>query len=72
MAKIRVWLLADKCLACGACSSLYPDLFELNAYHVGQMKTITQGQIIEDEVLIAKLKEAAAVCSSGAIVINEL
>jgi len=63
MVKIRV---TEKCIGCGACIAIAPEIFEFNE------KGFSQAKISEtnDRKLIEKAKEAAEACPAGAIEIE--
>lgn len=65
MAKISVD--KEKCIACGACVAMAPEIFELGSDGKSQVK-ITE---VTDDNLIQKAKEAKEACPTGAIAIKE-
>jgi len=65
--KIKVWVDKNKCIACGACVAIAPEIFEFGSDGKSQSKF----NEIEDENLIQKAKEAKEVCPTGAINIEE-
>ncbi|MBN2454871.1 ferredoxin [Candidatus Woesearchaeota archaeon] len=56
----------EKCIGCGACAAVAPDLFEMTA----EGKAAAKKEEISDAEL-GKAKEASAGCPVGAIKIDE-
>jgi ferredoxin len=64
MAKVRVD--KEKCVGCGACVALAPEVFELDSSNKSSVKV----EDVEGE-LLEKVKEAKEACPVGAIEIEE-
>ncbi|MEM5829975.1 MAG: ferredoxin [Candidatus Aenigmatarchaeota archaeon] len=64
MAKIRV---NEKCIGCGACIAIAPEIFEFNKDGFSYAKISETN----DKKLIGKAKEAAEACPVGAIEVEE-
>ncbi|MFH7903847.1 MAG: ferredoxin [Candidatus Aenigmatarchaeota archaeon] len=64
MVKIRV---NEKCIGCGACVAIAPEIFEFNkdGFSVAKISETN------DKKLVEKAKEAAEACPTGAIEIKE-
>jgi len=60
MVKIRV---TEKCIGCGACVAIAPEIFEFNEKGFSRAKVSET----DDKKLIEKAKEAAEACPAGAI-----
>ncbi|HIP66848.1 MAG TPA: ferredoxin [Candidatus Nanopusillus sp.] len=67
MVKIVVSVDKEKCIACGACVAIAPEIFEFESDGKSQTK-ITK---ISDGDLIQKVKEAKDACPTGAIITEE-
>ena len=67
MVKIVVFVDKEKCIACGACIAIAPEIFEFGPDGKSQAK-VTE---ITDNNLIQKAKEAKEACPTGAINVKE-
>jgi len=65
---IKVRVDKEKCIACGACIAIAPEIFEFGEDGKSQAKM----EIIRDNNLIEKVKEAEETCPTGAIIIEEI
>ena len=64
---IRVRVDKDKCIACGACVAIAPEIFEFAEDGKSEAKI----EVIEEPNLIEKAKEARDACPTGAIIVEE-
>ena len=60
---MKVKVNSDACIGCGACTTIAPDVFEINDEGISEAKV---NEVMEDEVDNAK--EAIESCPTGAIV----
>jgi len=63
---MRVRVDRNKCIGCGACVALVPEVFE---FEEGLSKEKIEE--IKDEKLIERVKEVADLCPQGAIIISD-
>lgn len=64
---MKVKVVENLCIGCGACQSLVPDVFEIGDQGVAEAKnTIITDKEKEEEILVAKDN-----CPTGAIDIEE-
>ena len=56
----------DKCIGCGACQALVPDVFEINDEGVAEVIVEVVPENLEEEV-----KDASESCPVNAIEVNE-
>lgn len=68
---MKVHIDHDKCIMCGTCVAICPEVFEMKDNGTVDVKEKYQGVEIEDVELISKVKEAAVACPAVAIVIEE-
>ncbi|MEM0480944.1 MAG: ferredoxin [Candidatus Aenigmatarchaeota archaeon] len=63
---MRVRVNREKCIGCGACVSLVPEVFEF-------VEGLAKEKVseINDEKLKQAVKEAAEICPTGAIEVEE-
>ena len=67
MAKLLVRVIKEKCIACGACVAIAPEIFQFGSDGKSEPKL----NEITDPELIQKAKEAKESCPTGAIEIEE-
>jgi ferredoxin len=72
MNKIRVNINKDKCIGCGSCSAMEPDIFGMNEDNVAQISSQYRDKIIDDKSIISKILEVRDLCPNGAIEIEEI
>lgn len=73
MTKIKVSINKENCLSCGSCYATSPEVFEMDPAD-GKAK-ITQafdGIEVTDPAMIEQIKNTAALCPNGAIVVTEI
>ncbi|MBR9679949.1 MAG: ferredoxin [Candidatus Altiarchaeota archaeon] len=63
---VKLSIVDDKCIGCGACVAIAPDLFKMN---MDTMKSEVLKQPSAEELELAKQAESA--CPTQAIVITE-
>ena len=68
---MKVYIDKEKCIMCGSCVAICPEVFEMKDDGSVDVKAEYQGKDITDEALIAKVKEAEAACPATAIVVEE-
>ncbi|MGI6324618.1 MAG: ferredoxin [Bacilli bacterium] len=56
----------DKCIGCGACTTIVPEVFELGDDGLAFVKTDEYNESKKDDI-----KDAAESCPTGAIIIKE-
>lgn len=69
---IKVKVISEKCLGCGTCASILPQIFELNENGISQVKSEYKDKIIKDSKLIAKIEKVKDMCPHMAIEIEEM
>ena len=67
---MKVSIDSSKCVACGSCVAVCPEVFEMKEDGTVDVKSEYKGKDIPKE-LESKVKEARDVCPSVAIVIKE-
>ena len=60
---MKVTIIEEKCMGCGSCPSLVPDVFDFNDNGFAYAKVETVPANLEEEV-----KEAIDMCPTGAII----
>ncbi|HPE15124.1 MAG TPA: ferredoxin [Bacilli bacterium] len=63
---MKVKVLENLCIGCGACQALEPDMFEINDNGVSECVAK-----VENEEDLSKAKEAANSCPTNAISVSE-
>ncbi len=63
---MKVKVVEDACIGCGACASICPDVFEINDEGLSETKV----EKVKEE-LIDEVKDAVDSCPTGAIEIEE-
>jgi len=66
--KAKVSVNKHTCIACGSCIALAPEVFKWG--EDGKSEPIKE--ILEDEKLIEKAKEAASICPTNSIRVEEI
>jgi len=66
--KVKVSVNKDTCIACGACIAVAPEVFKWG--EDGKSEPIKE--ILEEEELINKAKEASSICPTNSIKIEEI
>ncbi len=64
---VKVSVNREKCIGCGLCISLVPDVFEMDEEGKSKVKM----EEINDEDLLKEVRRAAESCPVGAIEIKE-
>jgi len=67
---MKVKIDKSKCLGCGSCVSLMPEMFEVSDDGLAQIKKDYIGKEITDNSLIERLRMAAESCPNGAIILE--
>lgn len=65
---MKVSIDKSKCIMCGSCVAICPEVFEMKDDGSVDVKEQYKGKDITDKTLIAKIKEAEAACPATAIV----
>lgn len=68
---MKVSIDKNKCIMCGSCVAICPEVFEMKDDGSVDVKEQHKGKDISEEALISKIKEAEAACPATAIVIEE-
>ena len=68
---MKVSIDHTKCVACGSCVAICPEVFEMKDDGTVDVKVEYQGVDITDAELIEKVKQAMMACPATAIVIEE-
>ncbi len=68
---MKVKINQEKCVMCGSCVAIAPEVFEMKDDGKVDVKKEFQNVDITDGVLIEKVKQAAAACPTTAIEIEE-
>lgn len=69
--KMKVSIDKSKCIMCGSCVAICPEVFEMKDDGSVDVKEQYKGKDISDAAIIAKVKEAEAACPATAIVVEE-
>lgn len=64
----KIILDREKCVGCGSCVAVAPELFKLNEQDF-KSELIKEGELSDDE--LQKAKESVSVCPAGAIEVSE-
>jgi len=59
-----------KCLGCGSCVALLPEVFEIDNENLAQVSKLYANISITDPDLISRLKIAQESCPNGAIILE--
>lgn len=68
---MKVSIDKTKCVVCGSCVAICPEVFEMRDDGVVDVKVEYQGVDITDPELQEKVRQAADACPATAIVIEE-
>lgn len=68
---MKVSIDKGKCVVCGSCVAICPEVFEIKDDGVVDVKMEYQGVDITDPALQEKVRQAADACPAMAIVIEE-
>ncbi|MHC1716430.1 MAG: ferredoxin [Candidatus Dojkabacteria bacterium] len=68
---MKVSIDKEKCVMCGSCVAICPEVFEMKDDGSVDVKDSYKGVDITDEALQAKVKEAANACPATAIVVED-
>lgn len=68
---MKVSIDKTKCIMCGSCVAICPEVFEMKDDGSVDVKEQYQGVEITDEAIKAKVQEAADACPATAIVVEE-
>jgi len=68
---MKVRIDPDKCIMCGTCVAICPEVFEMKDNGSVDVKDEYKGVDIADEQLVGKIKEAEVACPTMAIVVEE-
>jgi ferredoxin len=66
--KIKVEVNKETCIGCGTCMAVAPEIFEFDNDGKSKPKT----EIIEDQNLIEKAKDAEVACPTHSIKLTEI
>lgn len=69
--KMKVSIDKEKCIMCGSCVAICPEVFEMKDDGSVDVKEQYKGKDIPDDAIIAKVKEAEVACPATAIVVEE-
>lgn len=68
---MKVRISKDKCVMCGSCVGICPEVFEMKDDGVVDVKDAYKDQEVTDGVLQDKVKQAMEACPTSAIEIEE-
>lgn len=68
---MKVKINKEKCVMCGSCVAICPEVFEMKDDGSVDVKTESQNVDIADTALIEKVKQAQAACPTMAIETEE-
>lgn len=68
---MKVKISKEKCVMCGSCVAVCPEVFEMKDDGTVDVKTEYQNVDIKDDMLIEKVKQAQAACPTSAIETEE-
>ena len=68
---MKVSIDKSKCIMCGSCVAICPEVFEMKDDGSVDVKEQYKGKDISDDAIIAKVKEAESACPATAIVVEE-
>jgi len=68
---MKVKIDNEKCVMCGSCVAICPEVFEMKDDGTVGVKDQYKGVDIQDATLVEKVKQAQAGCPAAAIVIEE-
>jgi len=68
---MKVSIDKSKCIMCGSCVAICPEVFEMKDDGSVDVKEQYKGKDISDATIIAKVKEAEVACPATAIVVEE-
>lgn len=68
---MKVSIDKEKCIMCGSCVAICPEVFEMKDDGSVDVKEQYKGKDIPDDAIIAKVKEAEVACPATAIVVEE-
>lgn len=68
---MKVSIDHTKCVVCGSCVAICPEVFEMKDDGTVDVKAEYQGVDITDAELVEKVKQAMMACPATAIVIEE-
>lgn len=68
---MKVKINKEKCVMCGSCVAVCPEVFEMKDDGTVDVKTEYQNVEIKDDMLIEKVKQAQMSCPTSAIEIEE-
>ncbi len=66
MIKLKVNIIKDACIGCGACQAIVPEVFELNDEGFAERKVTKITEEMKNDVL-----DAVESCPTGAIEVTE-
>jgi ferredoxin len=67
MARLKVKIDKEKCIGCGSCYSIAPEVFEMDIDGKAKISAQYSEVIIEDESLINKILNAKSMCPNQAV-----
>ncbi|MGI6484200.1 MAG: ferredoxin [Candidatus Dojkabacteria bacterium] len=68
---MKVKIDHEKCIMCGSCVAVCPEVFEMKDDGTVEVKNEYKDKDIQDSALIEKIKQAQAACPATAIVTEE-
>ncbi len=68
---MKVKINKEKCVMCGSCVAVCPEVFEMKDDGTVDVKAEYQNIEIQDDMLIEKIKQAQTACPTSAIEIEE-
>lgn len=68
---MKVKIDHEKCIMCGSCVALCPEVFEMKDDGTVDVKDEYKDVDIQDPILVEKVKQAQAACPTTAIVTEE-
>ncbi len=70
MSKLKIVIDTEKCIGCGSCAIIAPEVFEIG--DDGKSKIKEGMDVIEDDSLKEQVIEAKEACPTGAIIVEEV
>lgn len=68
---MKVKISKEKCVMCGSCVAVCPEVFEMKDDGTVDVKTEYENVDIKDDMLIEKVKQAQVACPTSAIETEE-
>ena len=68
---MKVSIDKSKCIMCGSCVAICPEVFEMKDDGSVDVKEQYKDKDISDDAIVAKVKEAEVACPTMAIVVED-